>query len=328
MVLWLTRQDVESVLTMEDAIAAVEAGFRQLALGDVEMPQRLSLGVAKYSTWGAAMPAYVGGDIDSLGLKLVTLARDNPSQRGLPAILATVLLLDPESGQVQAIMEGAFLTAMRTGAGSGVATRYLARRDASVVTVFGAGVQARTQLAAVCAVRPIRRALVIARSLESARRFADEMAGQLGIVIEPAEDVRAAVESADVIVAATSAHEPLFDGRWLRPGTHINGVGSHMPKVRELDTATIQRSKVVADQTAACLAEAGDLIIPIQEGAITEAHIYADLGEIVAGLKPGRTSEDEITLFKSVGLAIQDVATAALVYEKARAAGVGQDLPD
>ena len=152
------------------------------------------------------------------------------------------------------------------------------------------------------------------------------MSERLNIPVEPADDVRAAVEMADVIATATTAHEPLFDGNWLSPGTHINGIGSHSPGARELDTTAIQRAKVVADQIVACLAEAGDLIIPIREGAITETHIHAQLGEIVAGLNPGREADEEITLFKSVGLAIQDVAVAVLVLEKARAAGVGQVL--
>lgn len=326
MALWLTRQDVESVLTMEDAITVVEEAFRQLALGDAVLPQRVGIGLAKYGGGGAAMPAYVGGDVDGLGIKVVTLFSGNPVKHSLPAVMATMMLLDPRTGELLAVMDAGFLTAMRTGAVSGVATRYLARPDADTVTVFGAGVQARAQLAAVCAVRPIERAYVVDLVPEAAQHFAGEMSERLNIPVEPADDVRATVEMADVIATATTAHEPLFDGNWLSPGTHINGIGSHSPGARELDTTAIQRAKVVADQTAACLAEAGDLIIPIREGAITETHIHAQLGEIVAGLNPGREADEEITLFKSVGLAIQDVAVAVLVLEKARAAGVGQVL--
>lgn len=326
MPLWLTRQDVESVLTIDDAIPAVEEAFRQLAMGDAVLPQRVGIGLAKYGGGGAAMPAYVGGDVDGLGLKVVTLFPGNPGERGLPAVMATMMLLDPRSGALLAVMEAGFLTAMRTGAVGGVAARHLARPDAATVTVFGAGVQARTQLAAVCAVRPIERAFVVDLVSEAAQRYAGEMTERLNIPVEPAGDVQATVEMADVVVTATTAHEPLFDGNWLRPGTHVNGIGSHSPGARELDTTAIQRAKVVVDQTAACLAEAGDLIIPIQKGAITKAHIHAQLGEIVAGLEPGRQADDEITLFKSVGLAIQDVAVAALVFEKAQAAGIGQVL--
>jgi ornithine cyclodeaminase/alanine dehydrogenase-like protein (mu-crystallin family) len=168
--------------------------------------------------------------------------------------------------------------------------------------------------------------LVVDVQPAAASRLAAEMAVTLDIAIEASSDARDAVQSADIIVSATSAHEPIFDGNWVQPGTHINAIGSHAPAMRELDTVTIQHAKVIVDQSSACLAEAGDLLIPIQEGAITEDHIYADLGEIVAGSKPGRTDDGEITLFKSVGLAIQDIATAALVYRKALASGIGQEL--
>jgi alanine dehydrogenase len=324
--IWVNAQEIEALLTMEDAIAAVEEGFRQLALGDVMLPQRLGIGLAQYGGWGAAMPAYVGGTIDGLGLKLVTLYPNNPDRYGLAAIQATLLLLAPRTGQLLAVMDAAALTALRTGAASGVATRYLARADATTAAIFGAGVQGRAQLAALCAVRPIRQAWVLDRRPEAAVAFAAEMSRRLGLEIEPAEDIQAAVEAAHVIVTATTSHEPLFDGRWLRPGVHINGVGSHSPGACELDTVTIQRAKVVADQTSACLAEAGDLIIPLRAGAIAEAHIAAQLGEVIVGLKPGRTTEDEITLFKSVGLAIQDIAVAVQVYRHALAVGRGQPL--
>lgn len=326
MPIWINAQEIETLLTMDEAITAVEEGFRQLALGDVAMPQRVGIAVAQQGGWGAAMPAYVGGGIDGLGLKLVTLYPNNPARHGLPAILATLLFLDPHTGELLAVMDAAALTAVRTGAASGVATRYLARQDAKTALIFGPGVQGREQLAAVCAVRPIQRAWVVGRRPETARAFAQEMSQRLGLAVEVPQDVRAAVEAADVIVAATNAHDPLFDGRWLRPGVHINGVGSHMPGAREVDTVTLQRALVVTDQTAACLAEAGDLIIPIQAGAFTEADIHAQLGEIVAGLRPGRTDDAQITFFKSVGLAIQDLAVAAAIYRKAVATGSGQTL--
>jgi len=325
MPLWLNQSDVQSILTMGDTIDAVEEAFRQLAEGDAMLPQRVGVGVAKYGGGGAAMPAYVGGKVDGLGVKVVTLFVNN-AKLGLPVVNATLLLLDPATGQLRAVMDGGYLTAVRTGAVSGVATRHLARPDATVVTIFGAGVQARKQLEAICAVRPITTALVVDVQPETASRFADEMSTALGIAVEATTDVRNAVQAADIIVTATSAHEPILQGEWLPSGVHINAIGSHAPAMRELDTVTMQRSKIIADQTAACLAEAGDLIIPIQKDDLDPDPIYADLGEIVTGAKPGRVSADEITLFKSVGLAIQDVATAALVYRQALAAGIGQQL--
>ena len=327
MPLLLTRKDVESVLTMKDAIAAVEEGFRQLALGNVIMPQRTAIRIPEHHGLHLGMPAYVGGTEGggSLALKVVTVYPDNPSKYSLPTTIGTLLLNDPRTGALVAIMDAGFLTAMRTGAASGVATKYLAREDARSVGVFGAGVQARTQLMAVCEVRPIEKALVYDPVQEVREKYAVEMSGRLSLPVEPTDEPRACVEN-DVIVAASASKTPVFAGVWLSPGVHINGIGSHSPDARELDTETIRRAKVVPDYGPACLAEAGDLILPIQEGAITEEHIHASLGEVVAGLKPGREADEEITLFKSVGLAVQDAATAARVYALAREAGVGVEI--
>ncbi len=327
MPLLLTRKDVEQVLTMKDAIAAVEEGFRQLALGNVTMPQRTVIRIPEHGGIHLGMPAYVGGveGGESLALKVVTVYHDNPAKYGLPTTIGTLLLNDPHTGALVAIMDAGFLTAMRTGAASGVATKYLAREDARSLGIFGAGVQARTQLMAVCEVRSIDRAILYDLNEEAREKFAAEMSERLSIPIEPTDNPQACVE-VDIIVAATSSSTPIFEGSWVEEGTHINGIGSHTPQTRELDTAIVQKAKVVADYTSACLAEAGDLIIPIQEGAISEDHIHASLGEIVAGLKPGRESAGEITLFKSVGLAVQDAATAVKVYELAQAAGVGEEV--
>ena len=327
MPLLLTRKDVESVLTMKEAITAVEEGFRQLALGNVSMPQRPVIRIPEYHGLYLGMPAYVGGvgDGGSLALKVVTVYPDNPDKFGLPTTIGTLLLNDPRSGALVAIMDAGFLTAMRTGAASGVATKYLAREDARTVGVFGAGVQARTQLAAVCEVRAIERAVVYDPWQEGRIKYAAEMSERLSIPVEPTDDPRACVEN-DVIVAASSSRTPIFEGAWLAAGTHINGIGSHSPDARELDTETVRRSKVVPDYAPACLAEAGDLILPIQEGAISKDHIHASLGEVVAGQKPGRESADEITLFKAVGLAVQDAVTATRIYELAQAAGVGATI--
>lgn len=324
MALLLTRKDVEALLPMSEAMAAVETAFREHALGNAIMPLRTTIRV--HGGVNLGMPAYIGGDLDALGLKAVSVYNDNPSQRGLPAVLATVLLNDPHSGALLAIMDGSWLTAMRTGAASGVATKYLAREDAQVATILGAGVQGQTQLAAVCAARSIRRAYIYDLDAERSRAYAETMSQRLDLEVIPTTDLRLAVEAADVLCAATSSHEPVFPGEWLRPGTHVNGIGSHAPKARELDSTTIRRALLVVDNRQAAMAEAGDILIPIQEGIITENHIHAELGQIIAGQAAGRTSTEQITLFKSVGLAIQDVATAARVYALARERGVGQVL--
>lgn len=326
MALLLSRSDVQQLLSMDETIRVAEEAFRQFALGNVIMPQRTATKVEDYHGLHLGMPAYIGGEMDALGLKVVTVYPENPTKKQLPTIIGTLLLNDPTTGAPLAVMDAGYLTAMRTGAVSGVATKYLARRDARKVGLFGAGVQARTQLWATCTVRDIRSAVVYDVDSEACQAYAKEMTNRLGILVSPVDDPRSAVEGMDVIVAASSATEPVFDGNWLEPGQHINGIGSHSPKARELDTTTIVRAKVVPDWTDACLVEAGDLMIPLDEGAINKEDIHADLGEVVAGFKPGRENDEEITLFKSVGLAIQDASTASLVYRKAREVGLGVEF--
>ena len=324
MALLLTRADVESALTMTDAIDAVEEAFRQQQLGTAELPLRTPIRIPQHKGVVLFMPAYIGG-MDALGMKVVTVYPENPSQHGLPTILATILLNDPRTGQLIAMMDGAFLTAMRTGAASGVATKYLARPDAKVVGIFGAGIQAQTQLRAMCAVRPIVEARIYDLMPELVGKFCRDMSAALGIDVRAVAVAREAVEGCDIVVTASTSKTPVFDGAWVAAGTHINGIGSHSLDAREVDSLTIQRSKVVVDLRSAALAEAGDLVTPINAGEITAEHIYADLGEIVTG-KPGRADAGEITFFKSVGLAIQDVSTAMKVYELARQKGIGQEV--
>jgi len=314
---------VEAALTMKEAIAAVEEAFRQQALGNVIMPLRTTIRIASYKGVNLAMPAYIGGDMDGLGVKIVSVYADNPAKFNLPAVIATVILNDPRTGAPIAIMDGTHLTAMRTGAVSGVATKYLARPEAKTVALFGAGVQARTQVMALCEVRKIEKVFVYDVVPAARERYCQEMGKRLGVEMVPVDNPRPAVEQADLIVAASTSKTPLFDGRWLKEGTHINGVGSHSPDARELDEQTIKVSKVVVDLREAALAEAGDVIIPINAGVISKEHIHADLGEIVSGKKAARTDPKEITVFKSVGLALQDVSTATRVYQLAKAKGLG-----
>ena len=326
MTLLLSRKDVQNLLTMPAAIQIVEEAFRQLALGNVIMPQRTVIRVAQHGGTYLGMPAYIGGEMDALAIKVVSVYAHNPAQYNLPTTMGTLLLNDPKTGAPLAVMDASYLTAVRTGAVSGVATKHLARQDARRVGVFGAGIQAQTLVWAVCTVRNIESANVYDSDAKRARDYAAEMSKRLNISVTPVDDPRQAVKGMDVIVAASSASQPVFDGNWLVPGQHINGIGSHSPDARELDATTIVRSKVVPDLPEACLVEAGDIMIPLNEGAITKDHIHAGLGEIVAGLKPGRESDQEITLFKSVGLALQDVSTASFVYRKALEAQVGVEF--
>jgi alanine dehydrogenase len=323
----LSRHDVEQLLTMEDVIAAVAEGYRLLALGKVTMPQRAATTVEPHNGIHLSMPAFVGGvgdDPGTLAIKIVTVFSDNPARYGEPTIQGVVLLHDARTGQPLALMDAEHLTAMRTGAASGVATQLLARTDAHVATVLGSGVQAATQLLAVCTVRPIERAWVYSLNVEGDEQFAQRMSDRLRIPVERAPDLRAAVAAADVICTATNSKEPLFDGHWLPAGVHINGIGSYTRTMRELDTTTIVRSRLFVDGRTAAQTEAGDVVIPIAEGAITYEHVVGEIGAVLLGQVPGRTSPADITVFKSVGTAVQDAVTAPLVYRRALEQGLGQ----
>lgn len=326
MTLLVNRDEARRLLSMREAIDAVEGAFRAHAAGRVRMPQRAVVEVPAHAGIHLSMPAWVGGAEEGLGLKVVTVYPDNPAARGLPTVMAIMVLNDPSSGAVLAIMDAGYMTAVRTGAAGGVAARYLARAGARTAGIFGAGVQAETQLEAICAVRPIEAATVYDSDPARASNYVAAMSRRLSIDVKVASEPREAVTGKDIVVTATTSPRPVFDGAWLEPGQHVTAVGAHTPATRELDTVTITRSRVVVDLVEACLAEAGDIIIPIREGAMGTGHIHASLGEVVSGQKPGRQSEEEITVFKSVGLALQDVAVARLVYDKARASGAGTEF--
>ncbi len=326
MTLLLSRSDVQRALNMEKAISLLERGFVEFGEGSVDMPQRPVISVPERNGLVAFMPAFLR-EMSALGIKTVTAFKDNVD-KGLPTILGTVILLDPDTGAPLSVMDAGYLTAVRTGAASGVATKYLSKSDARVATIFGAGVQGRTQLEAICAVRDIEAVRVVDTDKEAAEKFVEEMAGHGAIPakVEVVASARDALADSDIIATATTSPTPIFNGDDLSPGAHINGVGSHAPKVRELDTRTIARSKIVCDSVEACLVEAGDLLIPIAEGAMEASGIYGGLAEVILGKLSGRESDAEITLFKSVGLAFQDAATALEAYQTAKAMGLGMEF--
>lgn len=324
MPLLLSKENVIEVLEMADCIDVVEQAFAELANGTAVLPLRINItppdGLALY------MPAYLQ-EMGALACKVVTVYKNNPAKHNLPTTIGKVLLQNPETGEVICIMDGGYLTAVRTGAVSGVATRYLARETGGQVAgIFGAGVQAKMQLWAVKLARDISRAYVYDISDEALEIFIGELSDKLNLEIIKASSADQILEEADIICAATSSPTPIFDGNKVREGAHINGIGSHTPNARELDTAIIKRSKLIADSYEGCLKEAGDIMIPIEEGAITKDHMFAELGEVITGKKLARENDSEITLFKSNGLAIQDAATAKLVYDKALAAGIGTEV--
>jgi len=323
MTLILNKTDVASVLDMKDCMTVVEQAFAELSGGTAVLPLRT--GITPPEGLSLYMPAYLK-KMEALACKVVTVYKNNPSKHNLPTTIGKVLLQDPATGDVICIMNGGYLTAVRTGAASGVATKYLARNDkGQVAGILGAGVQAKMQLWAVYQARNITKAFVYDVSDTAVDTFIVEMSKKLDLEIirtRTAEEIL----KADILCTATSSTSPLFDGNKVREGTHINGIGSHTPAARELDTALVKRSKFIGDSREACFKEAGDIIIPVNAGEIPESHFYAELGEIITGQKPGRVNDQEITLFKSNGLAIQDAAAALLVYKKALSAGIGIEV--
>ena len=322
----LSRNDVRRLVTMSDAIELMKQAFLDLSAGTAISPLRIAIEVEPGKADTLLMPAYVPS-VHALGFKVVSVFRDNPS-RGLPTINALVCLVSDETGEPLAIMDGTYLTALRTGAVSGAATDLLARADARTLVVIGAGAQGVTQAAAVCAVRAIERVIVVDPSDEARQRYraaVEQEWPQIATRIEYAADPMM-VREADVICTATTAHEPVFDDRFVKPGTHINGIGAYTPEMQELPPETVARAVVVVDQIDAALAEAGDLIKPIAAGLFDRGHVSRELGALVAGTVTGRQAEHEITLFKSVGNAVQDVTVARRAVERAEIEGVGQSI--
>ena len=310
----LTRADLESVLTMSETIAVVEDAFAEYARGNVRMPLRIGLNMPEHDNgMHGVMHGYVGGSVDALAIKAARLGGGK----------IWVILFNPEDGAIRSLMDGGFITAMRTAAVCGVAAKYLARSDAQVLGLFGAGTQGRTHVAAINEVRPLNLVKIFDPVPGKAAEFAKEVSAKLGIEVVEADDPQATVAGSDMISVTASTKAPVFEGRWLEKGMHVTSIGSHGPQVQEIDSNTVARAKVVVDSKDAIMAEGGDILIPIREGVISEDHIYAELGDLVTGAKPGRTSDDEITLYKSVGLALQDVAAAERAYRLAEEKGIG-----
>ncbi len=322
----LNRSEVQRALSMCEAIEVIKRAFAELSTGNAKSPLRTSVALPNHDGLTLFMPACLG-ESDALAIKIASIHHRNP-ERGLPRIHAVALAIDPATGKPLAVMEGGYLTALRTGAASGAATDLLARADAETAAVIGAGRQARTQLLAVAAVRPIQRCRVFSRRRESAETMIAELQPQLAsIELRVADSPTEAVRDADVICAATNSATPVFNGDDLKPGVHINGIGSYTHEMQEVDFTTLRRaSKIVVDERKAALAEAGDLIIALNQGEIHQEDIYAELGEIAAGLKPGRQRDDEITYFKSVGNAVQDAAVAQAIYQHALKENLGVEF--
>ena len=324
----LTAEDVRNALPMKEAIEAMKTAYASLSNGSAVVPLRTRLPIPNSEAVSLFMPAFVNSnDGNALAIKVVSLFPTNPA-RGLAYIQAAVLVFDPETGRAIALLEGSSLTAIRTGAAGGAAIDLLARKDSKIAAIFGAGVQARTQLEAACTARHIETAFIFARDRQKAQALADEMQGKGSITqdIRVAQSTIEAVEQADIICTATTSSTPVFDDKDVRTGTHISAVGSYREDMQEVPAETLQRSKIFVDSRSASIEEAGDLIQPIRVGLFDESHICAELGEVVLGQHPGRGSAEEITYFKSVGIAVQDALAAQVALANARKMNIGIDV--
>ena len=323
-ILLLSRKDIEEIISMREVIEAVEEAFRAKGLGKVQMPPKSYIYFNRYQGDFRVMPAYLE-DIDAAGVKIVNVHPKNPQEHGLPTVMATIFLLNPKTGAPLAIMDGTLITNMRTGAGGAVAAKYLARKDSHVIAMVGAGAQARTQLIALSEVFDIDEVRVSDVVKGKAKKYAEEMGKQLGIEIKPMVDVGKVIKGADIVVTVTTARGPIVMDEWISDGMHINAIGADAPGKQELDPEILKRAKIVVDDLKQAL-HSGEVNVPLSEGIIARGDIYAELGEVITGKKPGRASRDEITIFDSTGLAIQDIATDWKVYQKAKKMGKGREV--
>ena len=316
----LSRSDVARLVSMSEAIKLMREGFSHLSKGTVDVPIRMNMGMPEHDARALFMPIYSASH-GQIAQKVVTIHPNN-GQYDLPFIHAMVFLIDAVKGTPLALMDGEFITALRTGAGSGLATDLLSRPESSTLAIYGAGVQARTQLEAICAVRPITKVMIFGRNPENVSLFAEEITANYEVeVVAPSDPEE--VSNADIICTATTSIDPVFSDSHISEGCHINGVGSYRPDMTEIPAETVSRASVFVDQRAASLEEAGDLIVPISRNLITEQHIVGEIGEVVNGNCRGRTSDQEATFFKSVGNAVQDLVVASYAYKLAKKQGMG-----
>jgi len=316
-VLLLGRREIEELLSMGEALKAVEQSFRLQTEGKTIMPPKVYLNLPQYQGDFRAMPAYVDG---AAGMKWVSVYPDNWRQN-LPSIVATIILCDPSIGYPLAIMDATYITNIRTGAAGGIAVKYLARRDSTIIGFVGAGVQAKTQLLAIIEVLPqIKEVKVFDLNWDISQKYADEMMAKLGINIHPVETIQDATE-ADIVVTTTPSKKPVVKKQHIKPGTHINAIGADAKGKQELEADLLRNGKIIVDDIEQA-SHSGEINVPLSDGIIKIEDIYGTLGEVVANVKKGRENNEEITIFDSTGLAIEDMVCAKMVYEKAKKRGV------
>ena len=317
----VSQREVPALLPMAECIEAMAGALRTLATGDARLPLRPVVTLPDGRGAFAVMPAYLGGP-PAIGLKAITVF---PGNHGTPldSHQGAVLLFDAVRGSLLALIDASSVTAIRTAAVSAVATRLLAREDAGDLALLGTGVQALSHLEALAQVRTLRRVRVHSREASNVRGFMARAHERLGIRVEAAASAREAVEGADLVCTTTASRTPVLEGAWLSRGTHVNAVGASLKDARELDTAAVAGARLFVDRRESALAEAGDFLIPKAEGVLGDEHIRGEIGELLLGTRPGRESRDEVTLFKSLGLAVEDVAAARVVFANATRSGAG-----
>lgn len=320
----LNQSQVKELTTMKEIIENVETAYEFHAERKVQMPPKEYIFYKKFRGDLRIMPCFVRG-LNESGVKNVNVHPDNPRKHNLPTVMAMIELVDPETGFPVSVMDGTWITDMRTGAAAGVATKYLARDNSEVLGLVGAGVQAATGLEAIMEVMDIKEVKVSCRTCETRDLFAQKASEKYGIPVKAVDTIKEAVQSADILLTTTPAREPVVKSKWVSPGTHINAMGADAPGKQELDSHILQKSKIIID----CWDQAshsGEINIPVQEGLVRQRDIHGKIGDVIVGSIPGRTSDEEITVFDSTGLAVQDIVTAWNVYEKALQKKVGQRM--
>lgn len=321
-ILILDNLQIRELLPMTECIELMADALAALARGEVFQPLRTIICPPDARGLLGLMPAFRAGDRGAFGMKAICVFPENPA-KGKDAHQGAVMLFSRETGEMLALMNASAITAIRTAAVSAVATRLLAREDAQHLAIIGAGVQARTHLTALAAVRQIKHARVACRNIEHAEELAREMQPKFSFPIEPVRTNEEAVRDADMIVTATSSLEPVINKNWISPGAHVNAIGTHSPNSREIDSATMAAARIFTDRRESALNESGDYLLAAKEGLVSPESIAGEIGELLVGTKSGRTSATEITLFKSLGLAIEDVVSADYLYRKAQAQNKG-----
>jgi len=321
-ILVLDNQQIRELLAMKDCIELMADALSALARGEVFQPLRTIIRPPEARGLLGLMPAYRTGEHGAFGMKAICVFPENPA-KGKDAHQGAVMLFSRETGELLALMNASEITATRTAAVSAVATRLLAREDAHQLAIIGAGVQARTHLAALDAVRSIKQARVACRNIDHAQELVREMQSGFSFPIEAVKTNEEAVRGADLIVTATSSQEPVINKDWISPGAHVNAIGTHSPGSREIDGATMAAARIFTDRRESAINESGDYLLAAKEGLINADSILGEIGDLLIGTKRGRTSDSDITLFKSLGLAIEDVACAEYLYQKALSKNLG-----